>query len=55
MQTSVTIGCVSEGDFLCYILITGSTDKLDMENHRVKELVRRDFCPAVSIDADEQK
>lgn len=49
------IGCVSEGDFLRHILTTGSLDKQDMENHRVKELVRRDFCPPISIDADEAK
>lgn len=47
------IGCVSEGDFLRHILSTRSLDKLDMENHRVRELVRRDFCPPISIDADE--
>ena len=47
------IGCVSEGDFLRHILDTGSLDKMDMENHRVRELVRRDFCPPISIDADE--
>lgn len=47
------IGTVSEGDFLRHILETGSLDKLDMENHRVKELVRRDFCPPISIDAEE--
>ena len=49
------IGCVSEGDFLRHILNTGSLDKMDMENHRVRELVRRDFCPPISIDADETK
>ena len=49
------IGCVSEGDFLRHILSTGSLDKMDMENHRVRELVRRDFCPPISIDADETK
>ena len=47
------IGCVSEGDFLRHILETGSLDKMGMENHRVRELVRRDFCPPISIDADE--
>ena len=47
------IGCVSEGDFLRHILDTGSLDKMEMENHRVRELVRRDFCPPLSIDADE--
>ena len=49
------IGTVSEGDFLRHILDTGSLDKMDMENHRVRELVRRDFCPPISIDADETK
>ena len=47
------IGCVSEGDFLRHILDTGSLDKMEMKNHRVRELVRRDFCPPLSIDADE--
>ena len=47
------IGCVSEGDFLRHILDTGSLDKMEMENPRVRELVRRDFCPPLSIDADE--
>lgn len=47
------IGTVSEGDFLRHILDTGSLDKMEMENHRVRELVRRDFCPPLSIDADE--
>ena len=47
------IGTVREGDFLRHILDTGSLDKMDMENHRVRELVRRDFCPPISIDAEE--
>ena len=49
------IGTVSEGDFLRHILDTGSLDKTDMENHRVRELVRRDFCLPISIDADERE
>ena len=49
------IGTVSEGDFLRHILDTGSLDKMDMENHRVRELVRRDFCPPIRIDADESE
>ena len=47
------IGTVSEGDFLRHVLNTGSLDKLEMENHRVRELVRRDFCPPISMDAEE--
>ena len=49
------IGTVSEGDFLRHILDAGSLDKTEMENHRVRELVRRDFCPPISIDADESE
>ena len=47
------IGTVSEGDVLRHVLNTGSLDKLEMENHRVRELVRRDFCPPISMDAEE--
>ena len=47
------VGTVSEGDFLRHVLDTGSLDKLEMENHRVRELVRRDFCPPISMDAEE--
>ena len=47
------MGTVSEGDFLRHILDTGSLDKTEMENHRVRELVRRDFCPPISIDTEE--
>ena len=49
------IGTVSEGDFLRHILETGSLDKTNMENHRVRELIHRDRCPPISIDADEDK
>ena len=47
------IGTVSEGDFLRHILDAGSLYKTEMENHRVRELVRWDFCPPICIDADE--
>lgn len=46
------IGSVSEGDFLRYILKTGSMDRQEMEASRVEALVRRDFCPPISIEAD---
>ena len=48
------IGCINEGDFLRHILTLGTTDKKELENTRVGELVRRDFCPALNIDADEK-
>ncbi len=45
------IGSVTEGDFLRYVFSVESLDKLDMEKHRVGDLVRREFCPSISIDA----
>ena len=48
------MGCINEGDFLRHILSLGTTDKKVLENTRVGELVRRDFCPALNIDADDQ-
>ena len=47
------MGCINEGDFLRHILAIGTTDKKALENTKVGELVRRDFCPALNIDADE--
>lgn len=49
------IGCINEGDFLRHILAIGTTDKKALENTKVGELVRRDFCPALNIDADDQE
>ena len=49
------IGSVTEGDFLRYVFSVESLDKLDMEKHRVGELVRREFCPSISIDAGEEE
>lgn len=47
------IGCINKGDFLRHILSLSTTDKRELENHRVGDLVRRDFCSALNIDADE--
>lgn len=46
------IGSVTEGDFLRHVLATGTTDLKAQERYRIKAIVRRDFCPALSIDAD---
>lgn len=49
------IGSVSEGDFLKYVIATGTTDPRDMEQNRVGELVRKDFCPPLQIDAHREQ
>lgn len=46
------IGSVTEGDFLRHVLATGTTDLKAQEQYRIKSIVRRDFCPALPIDAD---
>lgn len=46
------VGCVTEGDFLRHILQTGTTDKKAQEAYRVRDILRRDFCPALPIEAD---
>ena len=46
------VGSVSEGDFLQHILRTGSTDLKQQERFYIRDILRRDFCPALGIDAD---
>ena len=43
-------GTVSEGDFLYYILDMRTGKITDREKHRVRDIVRHDFNPAVRID-----
>ena len=49
------VGTVSEGDFLSFVMAAGTTDTQHMEHHRVTELVRKDFCPPLQIDADREQ
>lgn len=45
------IGSVTEGDFLRHILSIHTTDMEVQEQYRIAKIVRRDFCPALPIDA----
>lgn len=42
-------GTITEGDFLWHILETES-DLYAQENHRISEIIRKDFNPAARID-----
>lgn len=53
-ENNCYVGCVTEGDFLRCIMSIGTTDKHVLEKHRIHEILRRDFCPALSIDAEEE-
>lgn len=44
------VGTVSEGDFLYYILDVGSEGMKEQENYYVRDILRKDFNPAVRID-----
>ena len=52
-ERDMYIGSVTEGDFLRHLLDVGSTDLKDHEQYRIGEILRRDFCPAMSIEADD--
>ena len=49
------LGCISEGDFLWHILAKGSADWKEQEKYRIGELLRRDFCEPLDIEADRDK
>ncbi len=49
------IGSITEGDLLRYVMDIGTTDKRFMEDDRLGSIMRRDFCPAITIDADEKE
>ena len=49
------IGSVTEGDFLRHLLTVRTTDLKEQEQYRIESIVRRDFCPALPIDAEFQK
>ena len=45
------LGCVNDRDFLRYIVTQGHSDPSEYESHTVGEIMRRDFCPPVSMTA----
>ena len=45
------IGSVTEGDFLRHLLVCQTTDLKVQEGYRLGSIVRRNFYPALQIDA----
>lgn len=45
------VGSVTEGDFLRHLLAVGTTDMKTQERYRIGQVLRKDFCPALPIDA----
>ncbi|MBQ4563296.1 MAG: CBS domain-containing protein [Lachnospiraceae bacterium] len=48
------VGSITEGDFLRYMMEKGTTDKRALEQDHISDILRRDFCPALSMDSDDQ-
>lgn len=46
------VGSVTEGDFLRYLMKINTTDLKALEQHRIANIVRREFCPPLSIDSE---
>ena len=46
------IGAVAEGDFLRFLMAEEPRDRLDMEKCQIGNIIRKEFCPPISIDAD---
>lgn len=46
------VGSVTEGDFLRQLLKSGTTDRKEQEQYSVRDILRRDFCPALSIETE---
>ena len=45
-----SVGTVSEGDFLYYIVDLRNSAITEKEKHRVSDIIRKNFNPAVKID-----
>ena len=44
-------GCISEGDFLRHLLQTETVDLKVHEQYKIREIMRQDFCPPLTIVA----
>ncbi len=49
------LGCVNDRDFLRYFVLQGHTGPREQERQTVGEIMRRDFCPPISITATEDE
>ncbi len=48
-------GTVTEGDFLRQIMKLKSTEMRDHESYFIKDIIRKDFCPSLMIEADQNE
>lgn len=48
------IGSVAEGDFLRFLMSEKPGSMQELELFRISDIIRDDFCPAISLDSDAQ-
>lgn len=51
----IYVGCITEGDFLWFLLKEQVSDWRELERYPIADLVRKDFCPALEITAGEEQ
>ena len=49
------IGCVTEGDLLRHVMEIGTTDLRAHESYKIGSIIRRDFYPALRMDANREE
>lgn len=49
------LGSVTEGDFLRHLLKIQTTDLKTLEQYTIADIMRRDFCPPLSMDAEPEQ
>ncbi len=51
-ENGIYVGTVTEGDFLRHIMKMQSAEMKDHEAYRIKDILRKDFCPSLLIAAE---
>ena len=54
-ENGVYTGTVTEGDFLRHIIKMQSAEMKDHEAYKIKDIIRRDFCPSLLIAAEQKE
>ena len=54
-ENGIYVGTVTEGDFLRHIMRLQTTDMKDHEAYRIKDILRKDFCPSLLIAAEKKE
>ncbi len=52
-ENGVYVGTVTEGDFLRHVMKMGSAEMRDHESYIIRDIIRKDFCPSLKIEADQ--